>query len=146
MKAHDFAYTEQVLLENFGPRWRDKLTLANVSEPVGSGCIAQVYKGEYHKRKGEKTPLRIDEHGQLKLVEKVHDSSRKVKQSSSDSSDSFKSCPSPTPTPSVATNPSSSRTVAIKIRHPRVESLIRSDLELLHFAIGSLEWAVPRIR
>lgn len=42
-RTHSWAETEAVLTENLGPDWPDFLYLE--SDPVGSGCVAQVYAG-----------------------------------------------------------------------------------------------------
>lgn len=42
-RPHPWADTERMLDASLGENWRSELTLENV--PVGSGCIAQVYRG-----------------------------------------------------------------------------------------------------
>ena len=37
-------YADQAMVEAFGPTWADHLVIE--SSPVGSGCVAQVYKGK----------------------------------------------------------------------------------------------------
>jgi aarF domain-containing kinase len=39
---HEWKYTEQAMMEAYGPHWRDRIEIDDI---LGSGCIAQVYKG-----------------------------------------------------------------------------------------------------
>ncbi|CAE7825287.1 CPK2 [Symbiodinium sp. CCMP2592] len=43
VKPHSFNQTKRILTKTFGPTWEGSLQLD--SEPLGSGCMAQVYKG-----------------------------------------------------------------------------------------------------
>ncbi|KDO18546.1 atypical/ABC1/ABC1-C protein kinase [Saprolegnia parasitica CBS 223.65] len=43
VQTHDWAFTEAILRDAFGPTWSEHLSLER--EPIGSGVIAQVYRG-----------------------------------------------------------------------------------------------------
>ena len=60
VKAHPIEVTHDALDRSFGPDWRKKLRLAE-EPPVGSGCIAQVYRGK----------LQVDEGGDKDVAIKV---------------------------------------------------------------------------
>ena len=51
MTAHPWSDTVRTLEVAFGSDWREKLRLE--TEPIGSGCVAQVYKGEVLARANE---------------------------------------------------------------------------------------------
>ena len=46
--AHTWSHTERALDSMFGPEWRQELELERT--PIGSGCIAQVYRGRLRVR------------------------------------------------------------------------------------------------
>ncbi|OQR86493.1 glycoside hydrolase [Achlya hypogyna] len=43
VQTHEWAFTEAMLADAFGPRWADEIDLERT--PIGSGVIAQVYRG-----------------------------------------------------------------------------------------------------
>lgn len=43
-EPHSWEYTVETLEESFGKEWRDRIVIVDM-EPIGSGCVAQVYKG-----------------------------------------------------------------------------------------------------
>lgn len=51
-KSHKWSETASTLDTAFGPRWKNELVLDD-HEPVGSGCVAQVYKGTLKSATGE---------------------------------------------------------------------------------------------
>ena len=50
-RPHGWAQTEQMLDSSFGTDWREYLELERT--PIGSGCIAQVYRGKLRAGSGE---------------------------------------------------------------------------------------------
>ncbi|TMW55168.1 hypothetical protein Poli38472_013930 [Pythium oligandrum] len=54
--VHTWKETEQVLRMAFGRKWREQLDIE--SEPIGSGCIAQVYKGKL-RATGEDVAVKV---------------------------------------------------------------------------------------
>lgn len=56
---HAWAHTEAVMASNFGPDWRSVFPSME-RESIGSGCIAQVYRGSYRDPKtGEVRPVAV---------------------------------------------------------------------------------------
>lgn len=47
---HKWAHTERAMIEAYGENWRDHIELGEI---LGSGCIAQVYKGSITMENGE---------------------------------------------------------------------------------------------
>ncbi|DBA02918.1 TPA: hypothetical protein N0F65_005945 [Lagenidium giganteum] len=62
--VHSWAETEDALATAFGPAWRTVLDLDE--NPIGSGCIAQVYRGRLRKT-GEEVAVKII-HPQVKQL------------------------------------------------------------------------------
>lgn len=50
-RTHPWSVAEATLDLAFGPEWRDSIEL-DQSKPIGSGCIAQVYKGTFKASDG----------------------------------------------------------------------------------------------
>ena len=101
-----FSAVESTLTKAFGERWREVLTLER--SPIGSGCIAQVYKGILRTAP---TPL------------------SQPPSSSSSSSSMFRS---KTHSSSSSSSPSpQDQVVAVKILHPNIERRVRLDMQLL---------------
>jgi len=55
---HKWEHTEKCLSETYGEHWRDHLRIEE-SNILGSGCIAQVYKGYISNDEGEEQPVAI---------------------------------------------------------------------------------------
>lgn len=55
-RTHPWAVAEATLDMSFGEGWRDVLDL-DQSKPIGSGCIAQVYKGTLKRPDGTRIPV-----------------------------------------------------------------------------------------
>ena len=47
--GHSWAVTEQRMKDDFGEDWKEKIHIDPKKRPIGSGCIAQVYKGKILK-------------------------------------------------------------------------------------------------
>ena len=92
---HTMETVENTLTESFGPYWRERLTLDPV--PLGSGCIAQVFRG---KLIGDES---LSSEASLSSSERKKRNERDNKV----------------------------RHVAVKVIHPHVESMLRTDMELL---------------
>ena len=56
---HAWAETERTLAREFGAEWRARLRLDEASPLIGSGCIAQVYRGELRGDDGEWRPVAV---------------------------------------------------------------------------------------
>ncbi len=52
---HSWGDTVKILSENFGTEWKDKLVIVD-TEPIGSGCVAQVYKGRLRLEEDRANP------------------------------------------------------------------------------------------
>jgi len=63
---HSWEHTEQILIERFGPNWRDKIEL-DQDNLLGSGCIGQVYRGVV-KRPSNNNNLEQHEHVAVKVL------------------------------------------------------------------------------
>mmetsp|Transcript_25375 Transcript_25375/g.47685 ORF Transcript_25375/g.47685 Transcript_25375/m.47685 type:complete len:576 (+) Transcript_25375:71-1798(+) len=62
-RGHTWSATETTLIEQLGPDWDQKLEIDN-KDPIGSGCIAQVYQGKMKaatgmKKAGEEVAIKI---------------------------------------------------------------------------------------
>uniref|UniRef100_A0A7S0L238 Protein kinase domain-containing protein n=1 Tax=Coccolithus braarudii TaxID=221442 RepID=A0A7S0L238_9EUKA len=55
--THAWRHTEGALDEAFGGSWREELSLDE--SPIGSGCIAQVYRGELRAADGSRSPVAV---------------------------------------------------------------------------------------
>jgi aarF domain-containing kinase len=53
---HPWKYTEQVMIDAYGENWHDHVTLGEI---LGSGCIAQVYKGLVRNDSGVEQPVAV---------------------------------------------------------------------------------------
>lgn len=70
VQQHEWKHTQDVLVSRLGPQWQEKCTLDPM--PVGSGCIAQVYKGYLHDHHvNEKVVGRRDGSGRVPVAVKV---------------------------------------------------------------------------
>lgn len=56
-QTYPWHIAKDTLDKSFGADWSSKLSLE--SEPVGAGCIAQVYKGELQEEGGEKVKVAV---------------------------------------------------------------------------------------
>lgn len=56
-RTHPWSTAEKTLRDAFGPNWSDTLKIDKV--PIGSGCIAQVYKGSLVQKDGSEVPVAV---------------------------------------------------------------------------------------
>jgi aarF domain-containing kinase len=57
-RTHPWSTAEHTLNLAFGEDWRDVLDI-DQAMPIGSGCIAQVYKGYFKQKDGKRVPVAI---------------------------------------------------------------------------------------
>jgi len=51
-RGHSWRETEGTLIDSFGKNWREEIHIDENKSPIGSGCVAQVYKGNLKKATG----------------------------------------------------------------------------------------------
>ena len=112
---YPFSYVENTLDESFGTDWRTQMVVD--SQPIGSGCVAQVFKGT--------TLVETTFTSLPGTASKAKSKAAMLlKNSKGDATATVESIPAGTK-------------VAIKLIHPHVEKLVRQDMELLG-SIGEL--------
>lgn len=135
VQPHKLQDTLETLEEEFGSEWRDTIEISS-SEPIGSGCVAQVYKGTLKKivsegvkmkdgrgkkEEGEESrflsqlvKLWLRRRGEKKMVEE-----EKVEERETESR------------------------VAIKVLHPGTVQAMERDMLLMRYAAYWMDWLHP---
>lgn len=103
--AHTMKTVESTLTDSFGPHWRERLILD--PNPIGAGCIAQVFKGTLV--------------GEESLAEQADHSASANERRAQNLKDNKK------------------QQVAVKVIHPHVEDMLKTDMELLSLFAGWLD-------
>ncbi|XP_067663648.1 uncharacterized aarF domain-containing protein kinase 2-like [Haliotis asinina] len=161
-KTHSWKHTAYSLERAYGPHWRNMILFDNKAQPIGSGCVAQVYKAF----------LRGDKLGALdleKIQEDIHDHDvaddvlsehrtfavgveiehltqafrKQINRNASDEHLELYIEPGV-----VATDFSDNclLPVAIKILHPNVHAVYGRDLALMNVMASCMEFVFPSLR
>jgi len=109
--AHTMETVESTLTNSFGPHWRERLILD--PNPIGAGCIAQVFKGTLV--------------GEESLAEQADRSASANERRAQNLKDNKK------------------QQVAVKVIHPHVEAMLKTDMELLSLFVSWLE-IIPSLK
>jgi aarF domain-containing kinase len=130
VRPHSMRATRRALAQAFGAGWEEQLTLSS-DEPIGSGCIAQVYRatlrgGTRTPNSGGAAPGRAPEGGGTAEV------AVKVLQGGTRSAHYSRSAPE------LALESGGTAEVAVKVRHPAVARAIETDLALLSLVCSAL--------
>ncbi|KAL7573219.1 hypothetical protein ACA910_018871 [Epithemia clementina (nom. ined.)] len=120
-KPHDWRYTETVLEQALGSHWQERI-LDIYPQPLGSGCIGQVYRGTILVAEDDEdddpswTTMRSSSKGQ-NATNKKKNASKEPK----------------------------TQDVAIKVLHPNVQEDIETDLDLMRFWVRVLDRVLPYV-
>ena len=136
-RAHRWQDTLQTLEEEFGKDWRDILEITS-GEPIGSGCVAQVYKGTLKTRttaspsEGEEERVRRDVNERQnswsvpQLLKSWLSKSGTVEQKEEEKEERERETP-----------------VAIKVLHPGTVQAMERDMLLMRYAAYWMDWLNP---
>lgn len=151
--AHSWFYTTRSLERAFGPYWKCIFVkFDNNKEPVGSGCCAQVYKawidpnaltayGGPGRSNEDSTDCLLVEGLEMLGVGKLMEISNQKRDEVAESL-------------TVGLNEekwgNSTKKelipVAVKVRHPRMEALLRRDLCIMKVVASAVTWIFPRLK
>ena len=132
-RAHRWQDTLQTLEEEFGSDWREVLDISSW-EPIGSGCVAQVYKGTLKRRTSALTS--IEEEG--RVVENASERHWFV-------SRLFKSWVAKSGKEERKEEEEEEREtpVAIKVLHPGTVDAMERDMLLMRYVAYWTDWLNP---
>ena len=142
---HSWEDTVSILEENLGPDW-DKTILIEDRDPIGSGCVAQVYKGYLLRTDSDDINInstaphkRSDSHSEFSSVNLKDESL-----TGSSSEGSFREHAHAHLHPAAADlEKPGLLPLAIKVMHPGVAQSMERDLELMYFVTGWADYLVP---
>ncbi|GFR68025.1 AarF domain containing kinase 2 (Predicted) [Elysia marginata] len=123
VRPHAWAHTACILQEAYGEQWKEIFHLFEGQKPIGSGCIAQVYKG-YISKSLETSAATKDM--------PMHKDDSDSKNQLSNSQDSLKKEVNLIP-------------VAIKVLHPSIQDKFNRDMILMTSAARFLTWLFPKL-
>jgi aarF domain-containing kinase len=135
--GHSMAVVERTLAEAFGQNWKDKFVLDE--KPLGAGSVAQVFRGTL---KTDMQTATLDSLASISNSTANQKGTNKCSQTAHQKSTAMRRL-------NEAWNHSNSkateliaagRHVAVKIIHPHVEQLVRTDMELL----SMFAWAMDQ--
>ncbi|KAK3774663.1 hypothetical protein RRG08_035090 [Elysia crispata] len=124
VQPHAWTHTAHILQEAYGELWQKMLHLVEGQSPVGSGCIAQVYRG-YISRTLETATLKRD----LPMNKEQNKNDNQVSLSNENISE-------------AETN---LIPVAIKVLHPSIQDKFYRDMMLMTSAARFLTWLFPKL-
>lgn len=143
---HKWEHTEQVLVSAYGSpaKWSRYLKVDKSQTPLGSGCVAQVYKGYIHKSVLEQETVEaLDDNDLDELYYKDGvpvETSSQDEQSGEMYADHFESGMD-----DFSSNPEF-LPVAIKVLHPNIHEQFNRDLTLMKVMARILEKVIPSLR
>ncbi|XP_005111035.1 uncharacterized aarF domain-containing protein kinase 2 [Aplysia californica] len=140
VRPHAWSHTVETLKEAFGSNWRLILGLQEKQEPIGSGCIAQVYKGSIPSSfaSSEITKeIRDEDDHQIFYEEGVEVASLPV--------DSHTDALSTANTNNSDPGTSDVIPVAIKVLHPNIRETFHRDLVLMAATAKYLTKLFPKL-
>lgn len=133
-RAHRWQDTLQTLEEEFGKDWRDILEITS-GEPIGSGCVAQVYKGTLKTR----TTVSLSEKKEERVRGGVNET-----QNSWSVPQLLKSWVTKSGTVEQKEKKKERETpVAIKVLHPGTVQAMERDMLLMRYAAYWMDWLNP---
>ncbi|KAL8573382.1 hypothetical protein ACOMHN_032397 [Nucella lapillus] len=150
VQSHQWRHTEHALRVAYGKRWHDVIKIDMTQQPLGSGCVAQVYKGYLHVDNVPSDTLEAIEDTDLLddvyFRDGVEIKSLTESFSPSDSDDLTVSSEPEAGSILPYEDDPSYITVAIKVVHPDVGWQISRDLTLMRAMARVLETLVPSVR
>ncbi|KAK7096681.1 hypothetical protein V1264_003757 [Littorina saxatilis] len=149
VRPHDWYYTERALRTAYGKRWYQVLKIDKNQKPLGSGCVAQVYKGYIHTDDLPQETLEAmsdtDELDDLYFKDGVEIQNLMDTFSISDDSDEDTRAADPGEDTPFADNPDYIP-VAVKVLHPGIHERFSNNLVLMSMVAGFLEFVIPSLR
>lgn len=119
VRPHAWTHTAHILQEAYGESWREMFHLVEGQKPIGSGCIAQVYKGFISKTLTKSTPIN------KMPLSKDDDKPHLPHEKTSNTEDLIP--------------------VAIKVLHPSIEDKFNRDMTLMMSAARFFTWLFPKL-
>ncbi|XP_076467700.1 putative aarF domain-containing protein kinase 2 [Babylonia areolata] len=149
VQPHDWCHTEQVLVRAYGKQWHEVIKIDKTQQPLGSGCIAQVYKAYVHMNNLTAETLEaIDDSDTLDDIyfrDGVEIPSHSDTFSLSDECDvNFTGDPEAENTLPYQDDPNYIA-VAVKVVHPYVRQSLSRELVLMQGVARVLESIIPSL-
>ncbi len=122
---HPWRETVKTLEENFGREWEDEIVIVD-RRPIGSGCVAQVYRGY----------LKTDAFGT--------DSKRRKSRLTAAASILDQASESVRPSHSTLAS-LEERPIAVKVRHPGIVDAMATDIRLMQYVSDWVDTVYPDV-
>ena len=138
-QAHRWLDTLQTLEEEFGSDWREMLDISE-GEPIGSGCVAQVYKGTLKTRA---LPSSLNE--EPKETKRASENSSEKKESRVISQIARGLLPKERKSSTGQKQEVNERgtPVAVKVLHPGTVQAMERDMLLMRYGAYWMDWLNP---
>ena len=137
---HSWNKTAEFLRENFGERWEDELVIFDHS-PVGSGCVAQVYKGYLDSEAVEQ--CQSQRNRQIQVMERTRTVSNRSEVAMLE--DWNRSKLSLTSTSNTSTSGRRFIPIAVKVLHPGVVEAMEVDITLMKYVASWVDYVYPDV-
>lgn len=137
---HSWDKTTEFLRENFGEQWEEDLMIFD-HIPIGSGCVAQVYKGYLRSETVERYQSQRNRHIQVaKRIQTVSNRGDVAMLEDQDESQLTLTSTSNTSTSGRRFIP-----IAVKVLHPGVVDAMEVDITLMKYVASWVDYVYPDV-